>query len=138
GCARDLLCDRLLSKVSPRAGAPVADRSRRIARRAQRVEAADDGENTTATRMTCSSFDPLVGFGAANIVALSAAVLVRRGRMTLVDQRGFAVGEVVKYGGNIFFALAFGYVAMTPCYPMPVAQGPAPVLLAVGAVPRGP
>jgi hypothetical protein len=48
----------------------------------------------------CSPFDPPVGFGVAIIVALSAAALLRRGAMARVDQRGFAVGEVVRYGGG--------------------------------------
>ena len=72
----------------------------------------------------CSPFDPLVGFGVAIIVALSAAALLRRGRMACVDQRGFAVGEVVKYGGILFFAIALLYLAITHCYPMPLTAGP--------------
>ena len=44
GCARDLLRDRLLRKVSARAGASVANRSRRSARLAVRFVAPDGGE----------------------------------------------------------------------------------------------
>jgi len=86
----------------------------------------------------CSPFDPLVGFGVAIIVALSAAALLRRGRMACVDQRGFAVGEVVKYGGILFFAIALVYVAITHCYPMPLAAGPAAMPLPAGAILKGP